>query len=264
VRLLYGVDPAAVRYADLERYLALGRVATGEVMATTFGEWRRARSTCRGAFVWFLRDLWPCSGWGLFEADGTPKAALRFLARACAPIAVHISDEGVNGLALHVVNDTGAAASADLTLELFRAGEIKVGGGARALEVPAHSAIEVPAADLLEGFVDLSYAYRFGPPPCDLVVARFGSSEAFHFPAGRSSTRELDLGLTASISGAELTIRTRRFAQAIALDLEGALPDDDFFHLAPGAERRIRLSHAPKRGSVQPLNAESSTKITFP
>ena len=49
VARLFGVDPgrAALR-AIMERYLALGRVATGEVMAATFAEWRRARSTCRG------------------------------------------------------------------------------------------------------------------------------------------------------------------------------------------------------------------------
>jgi beta-mannosidase len=262
--LLYGVDPAALRYADLERYLALGRVATGEVMAATLGEWRRARSTCAGALIWFLRDLWLCDGWGLLEADGTPKAAWRFVARAAAPLAVHISDEGGNGLALHVVNDGAAARAGELTLELWRSGEVRVGGGARALEVPAHGALEVPAADLLEGFADLSYAYRFGPPSCDLVVARFAGAEAFHFPVGRPAGRELDLGLTATLEGDELVVRTRRFAQAVAIDAPGCVPDDDFFHLAPGAERRIRLvrrTDKPVRGSVQALNAESATPI---
>src|SRR5438105_4168185 len=54
----YGVDPAALRAVDHERYLALGRVVTGEVMADVFSEWRRARSVCRGGLIWFLRDLW--------------------------------------------------------------------------------------------------------------------------------------------------------------------------------------------------------------
>ncbi len=55
VQRLYGIDPTALRVSDHERYLALGRAATGEVMAQTFGEWRRARSVCRGGLVWFLR-----------------------------------------------------------------------------------------------------------------------------------------------------------------------------------------------------------------
>ena len=105
--LLFGVDPLALRYADHDRYLALGRVATGEVMAQTFGEWRRRRSVTRGGLVWFLRDLWPGAGWGVVDALGTPKAAWHYLRRALAPVALHLSDEGGNGLAVHAVNDRG-------------------------------------------------------------------------------------------------------------------------------------------------------------
>ncbi|HEX2675439.1 MAG TPA: hypothetical protein VHM19_02335, partial [Polyangiales bacterium] len=46
LRTEFGVDPLELRYTDLERYLALSRVVTGEVMARTLEEWRRARSTC--------------------------------------------------------------------------------------------------------------------------------------------------------------------------------------------------------------------------
>src|SRR6185312_9874785 len=65
VARLFGVDPVNLRVSDHERYLALGRVATGEVMAQAFGEWRRQRSPPRGALIWFLRDLWPGAGWGV-------------------------------------------------------------------------------------------------------------------------------------------------------------------------------------------------------
>src|SRR6202035_2030939 len=53
LKLLFKVDPLELRYADHERYLTLSRVVTGEVMATTIAEWRRKRSTCRGALIWF-------------------------------------------------------------------------------------------------------------------------------------------------------------------------------------------------------------------
>ncbi len=48
LQLLFGVDPAALRDADPERYLELSRAVTGEVMAEAFGEWRRDRSPCAG------------------------------------------------------------------------------------------------------------------------------------------------------------------------------------------------------------------------
>ena len=41
LQAVFGVDPQKLRYADHERYLALSRVVTGEVMAATFAEWRR-------------------------------------------------------------------------------------------------------------------------------------------------------------------------------------------------------------------------------
>ncbi|MEP6898049.1 MAG: hypothetical protein ABI870_05920, partial [Rhodanobacter sp.] len=109
VARLYGVDPTALRSCDHERYLALGRAATGEVMAQAFSEWRRARSPTRGALVWFLRDLWPGAGWGVIDAHGMPKPCFHALRRALAPTAIALSDEGVNGLAVHVFNDGAAA-----------------------------------------------------------------------------------------------------------------------------------------------------------
>jgi beta-mannosidase len=54
----WGVDPERLRRVDHERYLALSRVVTGEVMVSAFTEWRRPGSRCGGALVWFLRDLW--------------------------------------------------------------------------------------------------------------------------------------------------------------------------------------------------------------
>ncbi|WP_394827909.1 glycosyl hydrolase 2 galactose-binding domain-containing protein [Pendulispora albinea] len=288
VARLFHVDPATLRYADHERYLALGRVATGEIMAAVFGEWRRKRSTCRGGLVWFLRDLWPGAGWGIVDAGGEPKAAYHFLRRALQPTAVHISDEGGNGLAVHVVHDGPAPLVAELEIALFRAGEIVVGRARRPVEAPPHGALEIPAAAFFEGFLDLNHAYRFGPPPADLVVAsltRDGGepfAQAFHVLLGASfahagasgALRELDLGLTASArprddGDVDLVIATRRFARAIHVDVEHFRATDNHFHLAPGGTRTVRLhrlasngSAKPLRGTLQPLNAESATKVT--
>jgi beta-mannosidase len=73
--------------------------------------------------------------------------------------------------------------------------------------------------------------------------------------------------LDADGAGAALLVRTRRFAQSIAVDVEGFEPEDAYFHLAPGEERLVRLRRtagtgAP-RGTLQPLNAEAATKITL-
>jgi beta-mannosidase len=271
---LFGIDPVMLRTTDHERYLALSRAVSGEVMAQVFAEWRRKRSVNGGGLIWFLRDLWAGAGWGVIEASGAPKAAYAYLRRAFQPITIAISDEGVNGLALHVANDGPAPLEAEIDLRLFRANEVPVGGGKLAISIAPHDVAEIPAAALLEGFVDLSYAYRFGPPTADLIVATLRAGErflgeAFHLPLGLGLPRERDLGLGATAKkidgGYELTVSTRRFAQAVAIDAAGHDASDDWFHVAPGGSRVIRLDAragaGALRGSVQALNGDGTTAI---
>ena len=274
---LFGVNPLELRYADHDRYVALSRVVSGEVMANTLAEWRRRRSTCRGALIWFWRDLWPGAGWGVVDAQGIPKAAYHYLSRACQPIALAISDEGNNGLYLHVTNEPATALTANLEVKLYRSGEISVGSASRALTLAARETLEIPAAALFEGFLDLSYAYRFGPPPHDLVVATLAGPEgevlaqAFHFIGGLHTARELDIGLSAIATtrvdgGFNLKVATRRFAQSVWVEIDaGFEASDAYFHLAPGSERTLVLRRAvadkPLRGRVHALNAHNPAKI---
>src|SRR5260370_41495165 len=125
LRTLFGVDALAMRYADVPRYLALSRVVTGEVMASTFAEWRRSGSRCSGALVWVLWGLWLGAGWGVVDSEGRPKAAYHYLKRALQPIAVFLIDEGLNGLDAHIVNERAEPLAAELHVELFR-GEHRV------------------------------------------------------------------------------------------------------------------------------------------
>ena len=275
VHRVFGLDPLKLRYADHDRYLALGRAATGEVMAAVFGEWRRPGSSCRGGLVWFLRDLWSGAGWGVVDAGGNPKSAYWYLRRTLAPISAHISDEGNNGLYVHLVNDRAEPVDGELEISLFRAGEISTGTARRAVAIEPRGGVSLNAAEAFEGFLDLSYAYRFGPSACDLVVATLRvagvvSAQAFHFPLGLPSSRELDLGLLAEARSLadgtiELSLRTRRFAQSVVVEAEGFAADDAWFHLPPGGERTLTLvrvsGSGPLRGTVQALNSEVSTKI---
>jgi beta-mannosidase len=275
---LFGVSPTELRYSDHDRFLELSRIVSGEVMAATFSEWRRARSTCRGALVWFLRDLWPGAGWGVVDSTGRPKAAWHYLRRALAPIALSFSDEGGNGLFIHAVNDTARSVDATLELTLFRNGQTAVNRDRRDLALAAHSALELPAGVFFPGFVDTAYAYRFGPPSHDVAVASLRDSsgvllaEAFHFIGGLMRARESDLGLAGRALRLHdgtfaLTVQTQRFAQSLHLEVEGFLADDDYFHLAPGATRMTTLRPidssrgAAPRGTLHALNALGGTRI---
>ncbi|MEP7344659.1 MAG: glycoside hydrolase family 2 protein [Gemmatimonadaceae bacterium] len=291
---LFQLDPLQLRSTDYERYLSLGRVATGEAMAWVFSDWRRRRSATRGGLVWFLRDLWAGAGWGLLDATGAPKAAWYYVKRAMAPVAMSMSDEGCNGIAIHLVNDSAAPLTGELEVVLSRDGDVRVSRVTQDIVVAAHDAIEVNAAALFEGFYDLSYAYRFAPPSHDLIsaivrdAAGIVRARAFHFVAGLPSQQEADVGLTANVrvradGGYELTVGTRRFAQSVCVDLDGFVSEDNFFHLAPGAERHLQLQrtavaagaltggrardalHAPTlgepRGTLRALNALATVTL---
>ena len=265
---LYRVDPVALRSADPERYLALSRVVTGEVMAAAFAEWRRAGSTCAGALVWLLRDAWPGAGFGVVDGLGRPKAAWHYLRRALARVALFVIDEGLNGLALHAVNDGATPLAAQLRVALFRDGHVAVASGATRVDVPARGACAHSADALLEGFRDSSYAYRFGPPGHDLVVATLVGddgaqlAQVFHFPLGLPAQLEDDVGLEATLEGLTLHVRARRFAQSVHVDLPDFDASDDYFHVAPGGERVVQLT-GPGRpvGTLQPLNARMATRV---
>ena len=267
VKLLFGVDPLMLRTTDHPRYLELGRHATGEVMARTFGEWRRARSVTRGGLIWFLRDLWKGAGWGVVDADGRPKLAWYALRRALAPLALAITDEGTNGLAVHLANDGPERVHGTLEVTLWR-GDAQVGHGSKSVVAPAREALELDANAVFDNFYDLSYAYRFGPPGHHVMHARFSGDfvpvDNYWFPAGLASSREPDVGLVAVQTGDWLRVSAKRFAQYVTIDLPGWLPADDGFHLAPGQDRTIALTKtgAPiKSGTISACNSDATAKI---
>ena len=272
---LFDVEPSRLRYDDHERYLALGRATTGELMVSAFSEWRRAGSDCGGALVWFLRDLWAGAGWGLLDEAGAPKACFHALRRVLQPQAVLLTDEGSSGLVAHLVNERAEPLVAQLSLEAWR-GETRVFHGKETFELAPRSVQAVPLASLLEHFSDLNHAYRFGPCAHDVVVVNLADangvrvSQAHHFPSGMALTREGDLGFDAvsqrlADGRVELTLSARRFALGVHFEAPGYQPDDEFFHLSPGQVQRVVFcpdaAVRPWWGRVLALNATAGTAI---
>jgi beta-mannosidase len=64
----------------------------------------------------------------------------------------------------------------------------------------------------------------------------------------------------------EVTLRTQRLALGVHFDAPGYLPDDDYFHLAPGSERTVILrssAHHPLTGTVHAVNAHDLVRLFF-
>jgi beta-mannosidase len=270
---LYGLEPAALRRDDPALFCDLSRATSAEVMEATFAEWRRHGSITRGGLVWCLRDLWPCPGFGILDSSGEPKAAYFGLQRAMRPLNVILTDEGLNGLQVHLVNEHAYSRTVVLSLVCLRDGEIQVMRAARDITLAARSTSALSATELWGGFFDTTYAFRFGEPSHDVTCAFLADpadgailAEAFHFPLGRKFTRR-DLGLAARLTqdsqGWSLCLSTQRFAQSVHIDDENFRPAMNWLHIAPGVERRIALLprgtiHDDKmpKGSIAAVNGE--------
>ncbi len=251
LQTLYGIDPARLRYEDPERYLDLSRAVVAELMGDVFAEWRRAGSTCGGALVWQLQDLRPGAGWGLIDATGRPKSALHGLARTLQPIQVVMTDEGLNGLDIHLLNERAEPLRAQLELVCLRDGSVKVASASRAVELAPHSAQRISAAGCLGQFFDFTHAYRFGPRAHDVTIATLRDpasgrivSEAVHLPERRADARH-DLGLTVgaerTADGWQLIIEAKRFARFVHIIDTHYRAAHDWFHLPPNRPCAVPL-----------------------
>jgi beta-mannosidase len=202
---------------------------------------------------------------------GRPKATWFALRRVWAPVAVLLTDEGLNGLRAHLVNDNESDAGVVVVLDLYADGEHCVEHREQPVTIPARGGLSLDAEVLLEGFRDITYAFRFGPPAYDLVAVTLRSAtghalcHAVHLIGGQSRPFEADVGLSASLredpegGGWIVDVSTRRFAQWVCLEMIDAIPEDSWFHLPPGSTRSLRLA-TPKGtqapgGTVRALNA---------
>lgn len=243
---LFEVDPARLRREDVARYLDLSRMVSGEVMAAVFSEWRRGGSRCAGGLVWTLHDLQRGAGWGLIDSAGEPKPAWYALRRMLQPVAVTLTDEGVNGVAIHLHNETAAPVSGELRLTALGEDAVVL-EATRTVEVLARSTLELSAFELIGRFFDISYAYRFGPRAHVAVRAVLttdaGPAEATLVQTPTAGLSPAPVTTSLQPAGDEwiLTLQSPRLLRYVHLSDRGWRPDDDGFLLAPGERRQVRL-----------------------
>lgn len=250
-REVFGEDLLSVRRVDPERYLQLGRLAIAEAMGECFRFWRRSDSGCSGALVLAGKDIRPGAGWGLFDVDGAPKAALAVLSRMWAPVAVTLSNDGLSGVRIDIHNDTARSLSGQLTLTATnstgaRPVEVTVG-----VTVAAHSSVTHADAELSGVFRDLSHAYRFGPPTADAIeaIVRFDDATEPVRDALVVTPRErqVQAGLQAIASRRDddhwdLCISSEVALRYVCVDTPGWALSDNVFHLPAHVPYVVGLS----------------------
>jgi beta-mannosidase len=268
LQALYGIEPARLRYEDPERYLDLSRAVVAELISDVFAEWRRAGSSCAGALVWQLQDLRAGAGWGMIDATGRPKSALHGFAQTLQPLQVTLTDEGLNGLDIHLINEGSQTFSGELELACLRDGSVKVASARTALTLAPRSLQRISAAACLGQFFDFTHAYRFGPRAHDVTIATLYEaasgeivSQAFHLP-DRSVHARHDLGMTVEVErhgkGWQLAIETKRFARFVHIVDPHYRAARDWFHVAPNRRCIVPLLPTGSAASPQEVVALAS------
>ena len=276
--ILFGIDPIMLRSQDITRYYALSRVLTGEVMRRVFSEWRNPASDCAGALVWFYKDLWPGAGWGIVDSTGKPKAAFWYLKRAWASQTVFLTDEGLDGFDIHLVNEDSEALDALVELDMLQAGRIVTSATQSSVRIPGRGAVTLKADALLGHFTDSTAAYRFGPPKYDVVNVRLKRrdtggllSEDYYFPCGF----DLTMQRTATIESSSdwqadgkvvVTLSSDVFLQAVSVSCKDFEPSDNYFHLVPGQPKVVVFSMRSFdtqtfKAHFEPLNLSESITV---
>ena len=273
--LLYGYEPGKLRREDPALYLQLSRAVTAEVLEATYSEWRRIGSSCHGALVFTLQDLLPGAGWGAIDSTGLPKSVWHAMRRAFRPLQVILTDEGTNGLDIHLLNEM--AENVDVVLELvcLRDGRVPVIQAQKALTLNGRSGLKLAATDLFGAFFDTTYAFRFGPPSHSVTIATLKDAAgqtiatAFHFPQGRTAAignPQVRGELIQDEMGYCLAIEADQCAQSVNIICPGFLSSDNWFHLAPNQTKIVRLQtflgHDGKpEGEVACLGSKASLRF---
>jgi beta-mannosidase len=132
----------------------------------------------------------------------------------------------------------------------------------RPVTLDPRSAAELSAYEVIGAFFDVSYAYRFGPPGHDVTVARLTDArtgaviaEALHHPLGLGHPWPVPV-IRASVETGEdgaavLVLETDAYAPLVHVDAGARRAEDDWFGLAPGFPKRLRLiGEGPVAGTV--------------
>ncbi len=253
-------------FADVREHYAQtldrpSEAVVGELMAHVFGEWRRSTSPNRGGLVLWLRDLQPGAGWGVLRSNGTPKSPWWSLRRSLAPRAIWFTDEGLDGVAVHLANDRAAPWEGVLRITCYRADDLRLEEVSVPMSVPAHGGREEDVEAVLGRFLDLSYAFRFGPAAVTTVVGTFedgttSPAQAFHFPVGRPTSAHPPGVLTLGRDDEALILTSARVLDEVRLSV--ARPGDNHFCLEPGVPRRIAGVPGRVRVTARNLTGEVS------
>ncbi len=274
---LFAVDPVNLRCFDPQKYIQLSELVSGEIMTQVYSEWRSSLSRCNGGLVWFMKDLWPGAGWGIIDSTGSPKACYYYLKRSWQPISIHLTDESLNGLLIHLINEGDKDFNGSISVKIINQRHLEMANMSKPINIDARSKLQLNSEVLLKHFYDLSYSYRFGPPSHYAVLVQLNNakqqmiSESFYFPKADMPTQASTGSLQAELIRVNenqciLSLSAQDFIFGIYIEIKNANLEDNYFHMFPDTTREIVIdvdsstNKAPK-GYLNAVNIEETIRF---
>ena len=208
-------------------------------------------------------DLLPGAGWGLLDSVGEPKASWHGLRQAWLPRTILLTDEGLDSIAIHLVNDEPEPWVGQLTLTVSSG--TGVVGAPVAVDFTVVESQTFWAEELLGGFRDLNHAWHFGPPGFESATVTATDSHGDTQTACMVMPHRLkqaahqldDSGLSAELipepegSGWVLRLTAERTCSFVVVEAAGFRCSDQWFHLGAGTTRELILTGGEGRPSVE-------------
>lgn len=274
---LFNIDPLSLRRQNIEKYIELSRVVSGEVITQVFQHWRSTNSQCNGGLIWFNRDFWPSAGFGLIDSNNHPKAAYFQLKNIWGNQLVILTNEGLDGAYISLINETSEQLTGEIEVILLKDNETVVAQATKEVNISANDKQKHSVDKILQRFYDTGYAYKFGQPQFDIMICRLKNQsqslihEAFMFIGGYNIKPADNAVISATAKQIEqetlsLTIVSDQFLQFVRITARDYQAEDNYFHLSPNSEKTIILNKISSddkkfRGHIEATNINNSIKI---
>jgi beta-mannosidase len=232
---------------DFDMTLWLSQILQGIAIQLGVEHWRRSMPFSMGALYWQLNDCWPVASWASIDYHGRWKA-LHYLARRFfAPVlASGFYDPARHAIELHGTSDLQTKLPARLTWKVTDLAGKKIAGG-------NHDATLAAAANT--PLVTLDAQPWLKRATAENLVLWYSLKAGTHVSENAlllAKPKRLELpdpALSASVAEtARGELRIKIQSQAVALwawiecPLPGLTLEDNFFHLAPGRPRTLRIT----------------------
>jgi beta-mannosidase len=208
---------------------------------------------CWGNTIWRLNDSWPIIYWSAIDYYLEPKIPYYFLRRSYSPVLVCF-ERTDDRIAVWIVNDSPKAVSGKLILQSMRFdGKIRGKLTAEVTVKPGESRRCLDATDL--GPINLRGEF---------LKAEFGGQSVTYLLMGERYLHLPKPGLSAEQIGGKIKVSTKAFARQVTLEAQGvtgAVFEDNFFDMAPGQNRSIRIINSAGARELQ-VRAVGAKPIT--